>query len=288
MMKSRDFKQPSTMEELFALLEAFGPHAAILAGGTDLMVAGRSGIYAGRVLVDITGLAQLRGIRQEGEEIVIGALTSLSDIEKSPLIQEKAGALALGARSAGSPQIRNRGTIGGNICNASPAADTLPALVALDAEVKLARAGAVRTLPLAEFILGAYKTRLAPDEVAVEVRFKAPAAGTASRFFKVGRRNALAISRLTVAAFLAVGTDGKVAHVALAPGAVFNRPARLADAEAALLGKEPTAETIDAAVVQASKAIVEAIGNRWSTPYKHPVCVNLCRRALTQMAEEVR
>ncbi len=287
MMKSDGFRKPATLEALFALLEEPGINATILAGGTDVMVAGRSGKYAGSVLVDITGLSQLKGIREEGDEIVIGALTSLTDVEKSPLIREKAGALALGARSAGSPQIRNRGTIGGNICNASPAADTLPALIALDANVTLAKAGAERTLPLAAFIEGAYRTQLAPGEVAVEVRFKAPAAGTASRFFKVGRRNALAISRLTVAGFMAAGTDGKVCHIALAPGAMFNRPARLAGAEAALLGKAPTAENIDAAVAEVSKAIAASIGNRWSTPYKHPVCVNLCRRALTQMAEEV-
>jgi CO/xanthine dehydrogenase FAD-binding subunit len=243
-------ESPRRLADAYALLadssaEPWRP----LAGGTDLMVqmAGEIGKPPGRVL-DIWRLDELRGIHVEGDAIVLGALTTYTEIRESPAIAERLPALAEAAATIGAAQIQNRGTIGGNVINASPAGDTLPVLLALDAEMVLGSAAGERAVRAGDFWPGYRTTLRRPDELLLRIRVPL-AAGRQMRFRKVGTRRAQAISKVVMAlAWRAAGPEEPWTGVRLALGSVAATPVRATAAERALDGTLPTRETADAAV----------------------------------------
>lgn len=280
-----DYLRPTTVAEALEMLMQYGPAAKALAGGTDLLVEWRKGgeHWQGfRYAVDIFDLTELKGIREEEEEIVIGPVTSHAAVQDSPLIQQYAPLLAVAASTVGSPQIRHRGTIGGNIANASPAADTVPALVALNAMVTLTAKGGSRVVPIADLFVKPYKTQIAPEELITEVRFKKLSFAHRSAFIKLGRRNALAISRMNVAVILRQNADGTVDDVRIVPGSTMPTPVRVAEAEQVLCGRIPDEDVIVAAGAAVSQIMIARTGIRWSTEYKEPVIAALTRRAIRQ------
>ncbi|HUL80211.1 MAG TPA: FAD binding domain-containing protein [Vicinamibacteria bacterium] len=189
--------QPRTLEEALRRLRDEGPLVP-LAGGTDLYVGFHFGTVSGRRFLDLQGLETLRGIRRRGETLVIGALTTYTDLIRSPLVCRRLPILADAARTVGSPQIQNRGTLGGNIANASPAGDTLPVLAVAEATVVLRSADGERRVPFGSFYTGYRKTVARPDELVVAVEVP-PVAGR-QWFRKVGTRAAQAISKVVMAA----------------------------------------------------------------------------------------
>ena len=189
--------QPRTLEEALRRLRDEGPLVP-LAGGTDLYVGFHFGTVSGRRFLDLQGLETLRGIRRRGETLVIGALTTYTDLIRSPLVSRRLPILADAARTVGSPQIQNRGTLGGNIANASPAGDTLPVLAVAEATVVLRSADGERRVPFGSFYTGYRKTVARPDELVVAVEVP-PVAGR-QWFRKVGTRAAQAISKVVMAA----------------------------------------------------------------------------------------
>ena len=196
------------------------PDARLLAGGTDLMVMLHAGAVRPRALVDLWSLAELKGIRQMDGVVEIGAAEPYTGIIGSALVAERCPALVAASRTIGAAQIQNRGTLGGNLANASPAGDTLPVLLAADAIVVTDR----RTIPIADFFTGYRKTALGTGELIVAVRL--PAAARGVMFRKVGTRAAQAISKVVVA------VSREPARVAL--GSVAEVPLRARSAEAAL------------------------------------------------------
>jgi CO/xanthine dehydrogenase FAD-binding subunit len=223
-----------------------------IAGGTDLMVAltGDLGEPPERV-VDLWGLDELRGITVGGDGIVLGALTTYTEIRRSALCREHLPGLVEAAATIGAAQIQNRGTLGGNIANASPAGDTLPVLLALDASFVLASARGERTVPANEFWTAYRQTALAPDELVarIEVPF---ARGREIRFRKVGTRRAQSISKVVMAVAWRDGAGaGSQAHewrdVRVAVGSVAATPVRAAATEAAMEGRAPNPEMADLA-----------------------------------------
>jgi xanthine dehydrogenase small subunit len=236
---------PRSLADAYALL-AEAPHRPV-AGGTDLLVqvTGEIGEVPERV-VDIWALDELRGINVEPDALVIGALSTYTEIRRSPLVAEFLPALAEAAATIGAAQIQNRGTIGGNVANASPAGDTLPILLACDAQLVVGGARGERTIRAAEFWPRYRETALGADELLLRVRLPL-VPDRQVRFRKVGTRRAQAISKVVMA--LAWRGDGSApwGEVRLALGSVAPTPVRAANTEAVLEGSTPTQETADRA-----------------------------------------
>ena len=245
-----------------------------LAGGTDLYPA-LTGAFVQRPRLDwmdITGLATLRGISAER----IGALATWSDVAQAEL-PPAMSALAQAARQVGGRQVQNRGTLLGNLCNASPAADGVPPLLILDAQVELASASGVRLLPLDEFLLGNRQTSRRPDELAVALRLPPPPPQAESRFEKLGARRQLVIS-IAMAAGLVRMAEGRVAQARVAVGSCSAVARRQRGLEAALQG----ATLVEAAVIVATAPLdLAPIGDlRGSAEYRLAAARTLVARSL--------
>ena len=284
-MNGTDYARAASAAEACALLAARAPEACVLAGGTDLLIGWRR--PAARLpglVIDISGAAGLGGVTTRAGRMVIGPLTTHAQLQDSAIVRQAAPLLAAAAATVGGPQIRNRGTIGGNVMNAAACADTVPPLVALGATVTLQSAAGVRELPVADLFLKPYRTRARPDELLTAIHFAAPPAGARSAFLKLGRRNALSISRLSVAAILEVGPDGRIADARIVPGAAFPVWRRVTAVERMLVGEKPGAALFAAAGRAVAAEMIRESGRRWSTEYKEPVLAVLVRRALEQCA----
>ncbi|MDN5928181.1 MAG: FAD binding domain-containing protein [Hyphomicrobiales bacterium] len=270
------YAKPHSLEEALALL-AEGPWR-ILAGGTDFYPALGAKPLRENVL-DINALSELRGISDDDGAIVIGARTTWTAIVHADL-PPAFDALKAAAREVGSIQIQNVGTAAGNLCNASPAADGVPALMALDAEVELRSAGGARRLPLQKFILGNRKTTLQPGEMVIAIRIPKASAKGASAFVKLGARRYLVISIAMAAARLVVGTDGRIAEAAVAIGSCSAVAERLPALEGALVGR-PADASLAAAVAMDHLAGLTPIEDvRGSRAYRMEAAREIVARAL--------
>jgi CO/xanthine dehydrogenase FAD-binding subunit len=253
----------------------------MLAGGTDLYPTTGAQALAGDIL-DLTGLEELRGIALTREGLRIGACVRWSEIARTSLPPALA-ALQQAAREVGGRQIQNAGTIGGNLCNASPAADGVPPLLALDAEVELASADGARRLALADFVTGPRQTALQPGEMLAAVVIPRAGLMGRSRFVKLGARKYLVISIAAVAVRL-VEREGRVADLAVAVGACSAVARRIASVEAALRDA-PLAEA--AARVQdqdVASALAPLDDIRATAGYRAGAAAELIRRAVAQLA----
>lgn len=238
------------------------PDWLVLAGGTDVMVDTRLRDATAGVL-DVFGLAGLRGIGRNGNGIRIGAATTYSDLLADPLVRDLLPALHAAAVDVGSLQIRERGTVGGNVTTSSPVGDLLPPLLALDAAVLLGSVRGERLVPYAGFCTGYRTTVLEPDELVLAVVLPVPAPGTVQHWRKVGTRAAQAISKVAFAGAARLEA-GRAVGVRLAFGGVADRPVRLTDVEALVEGVRPTA-AVAAEVRRAAAAAVRPLDDLRST-----------------------
>lgn len=269
------YAKPTTVDEALALLG--DASWRILAGGTDFYPAQGSKPFRENVL-DINGLAALRGIAETGTHWVIGARTTWTDLVRHPL-PAAFDALKQAAREVGSVQIQNVASIAGNLCNASPAADGVPALLVLDPEVELRSATTTRHLPVPEFILGNRRTDLRPGEMVTAIRIPKPAAAGASCFVKLGARRYLVISIAMVAARLVV-EDGIVSDAAVAVGSCSAVAKRLSGVEAALRGL-PVDHALTAAIQSAPMDELSPIADvRGSAEYRIDAAREIVARAV--------
>ena len=276
-----DYRRAHTVEEAVQAL-AESPESRILAGGTDLMIQLRHREARPQRIVDITAIDELHGIEEEADgRLRLGAGVTFSDLLASPLLRRKAPILQEMAAQVGAVQLRNLGTIGGNIANAALAADSLPVLIALEAEAEIAGPEGRRRQQVAELITGPGRTTLQRAELLVAFRFRPPAGR--SIFLKVGRRNALNIARLSMSAVGHLDDDGRIAEVRLVPGATLRRTRRVTEVEAMLVGQRPDEALFAQAGRRMAEVMIEASGRRWSTPYKEPVIATLTRRALHRL-----
>lgn len=285
MIPSFDYKTPKTLQEACHLLwEACGK-AKVIAGGTDLVIGLRNGDQNPQLLMDITNLKELRGIEESDGTLSIGAAVSHSEIASSPLVRQYGNVLSDAASEIGSPQIRNLGTIGGNIVNASPAADTLPPLLVLDATGKVASQEGEREVPVAQLIKGPYETTLQPQEILVRITFKKLPKNMKGCFVRLARREAMAIARMSVALLIQM-QEGQVKDIRIAPGAVLPTPQRLEEVEEFLKGRFPDVELLRVASRKVSETMIRRSGIRPSTSYKAPVVEALFVRAMRMALEE--
>ncbi len=255
------------------------PHK-IVAGGTDVYPAMKQGLTPVAFL-DVTRIKELSGISQTQHGIRIGATVTWSEIAHADL-PSSFDALKHAAREVGSLQIQNAGTIAGNICNASPAADGVPPLLALDAQVELASAArGVRTLPLSEFILGVRKTALEPDELVTALHIPPQSDHTGSAFEKLGSRRYLVISITMTAANITLDNDGRITDAKVAVGACSAVAQRLPALEADLRGKRVD----DVVVTPAHLTPLSPIDDvRGSGTYRLDVVQEQCKRAILKAA----
>jgi CO/xanthine dehydrogenase FAD-binding subunit len=237
-----DYIKPGSLEEVFSLLKDYGTKATLIAGGTDVMVKIRNTKRAPEVLISLRGLKDLRYIEKNGG-YHIGALTTHRMLELSPLVKTELSALHDGASRIGSVQIRNVATIGGNICNAAPSADTAGPLLVLDARVVLEGPEGRRSVPLSEFFTGTYKTVRKQNEVLVEFEIPAEMEHFGSAYWKHSRRKAMNLPLLGIAVSLKLDgdsvSDARIALTVAAP-----TPIRAYAAEEFLKGKPLTEEVL--------------------------------------------
>ena len=277
---------PDTLAEAYSILAGSTVDTPIIpiAGGTDVMVqiTGEVGDPPER-MIDLSRLAELRGIGVDGAQVVLGALTTYTEIRRSDLCREHLPTLVEAAATIGAAQIQNRGTIGGNIANASPAGDTLPVLLALGASIEVGGPRGSRTIGADDAWIAYRRTALAPDELILRVRLPF-AAGRESRFRKVGSRRAQAISKVVLALSWReagrVVTRGAWDDVRLALGSVADRPIRARVTEAVLTGAAPTPATADSAAESLAAEIAPIDDVRSTADYRRVVAARVLHRMI--------
>ncbi|BBD35463.1 xanthine dehydrogenase [Aminobacter sp. Y103A] len=269
------YAKPKSLDEALALLSEGSWR--VLAGATDVYPAlGNRPLYFD--VIDINDIGALRGITESDNHFVIGARTSWTEIIQAPL-PPAFDALKQAAREIGSIQIQHVASIAGNICNASPAADGVPALMILDAEVELRSRHEMRILPLGAFIIGNRRTKLREDELVTALRIPKASTGGGSAFVKLGARRYLVISIAMAAARVVLGTDARIASAAISVGSCSAVARRLHALEAALVGHRP--EVAEAAVQAAGLDELSPIDDvRGSAGYRRSAAREIVARAL--------
>ena len=271
-----------SLAEALALLSEPGLRSRVLAGGTDLVIQLRNGEAACERVVDVTHLPELRGIEVDGR-ITIGAAVTHREIVESATIQRLVPFLAHACSQIGSPQIRNVGTIGGNVANAAACADTLPVLACLDAAAIIDTLDGEHRMPVSELVTGAHQTCLPQGALIRTVVFDPPPQPERTAYLRVGRRRAMAIARLSVAAMAALDAEGRIALARIVPGATSPRFRCAASVGEMLVGQQPA----PALFVEAGRRMAELFsiesGSRWSAPYKGPALAALTERALREV-----
>ncbi len=273
-----EYRRAESVAEALTLYTEPDVCSRLLAGGTDFVIQLRRGEFTCDRIVDIGQIPELRRIALHDGELFIGANVTFGALLAHPLIREHAPILAQMAAEAGAVQLRNMGTIGGNIANAALAADSLPVLVALDARAEVIGPEGTRQVGLDALITGPGRHALETGEIIKGFRFHPPEGR--SVFLKVGRRNALNIARLSMSAVGRLDAEGRIAEVRLVPGAAFKHTRRVIEVEETLLGRRPAADLFKAAGQQMAACMIQISGRRWSTEYKEPVITALTRRAL--------
>ena len=272
-----EYLEPKTIEEAVLQLNTYGDKAKVIAGGTDLIVRMKTDRVHPEYLINIARIPALRYLVDD-KGLRIGALTPFEELEKWTLIREKYTALFEAARSISRTQIKHMGTVGGNLCNASPAADSAPPLLVLGGRVKLVEGGRERVVPLEDFYVGPGKTILSPKELLVEVQLPESKDGTGSAFLKVVRV-AADPAKLNVA--VAIEREKDVCRdCRIALGSVAPKPFPTIEAEDILKGKRLTMDLIERASQRASEEIQPITDIRSTVEYRREVTKVIVRDAL--------
>ena len=283
-----DFLTASSLETALDYLNDF-KDVMVIAGGTDVLVNLHN--KSKRLpkiahLLNINSINSLKYIYPQDHHVEIGPLVTHSELIGEPLIEKRFPILLQAASYIGSTQIRNRGTIGGNICNASPAADLLPPLLALNAELVLTEKREDRIVPLEKFLTAPYQTILRQQELLTKIRIPFNDKDYYMHFQKIGRRKALSISRLNLAVVAKIDEKDIFQDTRVVPGSATPYPQRLPEVEKMINGQSIHQINLEEVSRLTSEELVSITGTRWSTPYKKPVICTLIQRALKQIIKE--
>ncbi len=273
------YLRPESLDEALRALADGG--YAIIAGGTDFYPA-RVGRAIREDVLDVTAIPNLRGIEDCGDSYRIGALTTWSDVLRADL-PDWFRALRLAAREVGGVQVQNAGTIVGNICNASPAADGAPCLMAMDAAVELASISGEREVPVAGFVAGNRKTVRKPDEMVIALRVPKARPRASSVFLKLGARRYLVISIVMAAAVLETASDGTVDRMRIAVGSCSETACRLPDLESALAGRPVDAALADRVATDSLAPLAPIDDMRGTAAYRMEAALTMVRRAVSEL-----
>ena len=287
-MNESKYLSPKTTEEAVSLISRHKAKAKIIAGGTDLVPQMKKGEVSPQVVVSISGVSDLNYISyDQATGLRLGTLIPISAIESSPIIKSKFPMLAEAAGTLGSPVIRQRATIGGNLCNAAPSADTAPALLVLGAKMKLVSTKGERLIPIEDFFTGPGKTVLKSGEMLTEIQIPNMPPQSGAAYVKQKRRLGADLAVVGVAT-LVVKENTLLKDVKIALGAVAPTPIRVKKAEAILKGKNPNEKLLEEAG-QAASAESKPIDDARSTAdYRRQMVAVLTRRAVAQAIEQVK
>lgn len=279
-----EYLRPSSLEEAVDFLSDHGPETKPLAGGTDLLIDMRSGKLKARYIMDVARIPELSGITVTEEGLSIGAGATITEIALSETVKRLAPVLRKACLTFGSPQIRNTATIGGNIANASPSADTFPPLIVHETVAVVAGPAGRRRIPVEESTAGPYKSNIGPDELLVRFILK-PAEGKWCEFLKIGRRKALAIARVSMAVVAEKDVRGAISFIRFCLGSSTPVPCRIMEVENFLAGKIPDEAVLSEGGRLAAGKMIEISGRRPTTVYKEQAVKGLFRRLLYPMVK---
>jgi carbon-monoxide dehydrogenase medium subunit len=278
------YHRPRTLDEARALM-AETPGASFLAGGTDLLVRMDHGLEHPEALISLRSIPELSGITANGTT-TIGAMTTLSDVAENAPLTARYGVLAEAVREIGSVQIRNAATLGGNLCGAAPCADSAPALLVLDARIRVLGGGGEREMPLAELFAGPRESSLKEDEILLAVVLDPPAAGYRARFLKQ-KRVQVDLALASVAVYLEMDENARSCRGArIAAGSVAPTPLRLHAAEDVLAGQVLTPDVLARAAELARDAVEPISDVRAGADYRRHLTGVLLRRAIGSLLPE--
>lgn len=286
-MKRFDYIRPGNMQDAIAALQA-NDEPYLLAGGTDLLIGMKTNAVKPKCLIDLKGIPDLEGI-EYNNGFKLGALTTVRDVEVSPLIREKIPVLSEAAGTLGSIQIRNRATIGGNLCHGSPAADMAAILLAMNCEVKIATGNGAKTIGLDQFFIAPNRTVLNRNEILSQLIIPKEIEQFKGVYLKHGPRKAMDIGIVNIAILLdADAGSGLCNQIMIAMGAVAPRPIRAKKAEALLNGNKLKSETIQKAAEAAANEATPITDFRASAGYRKDLVKNLVARGIHQILDASR
>lgn len=288
-MRMRKFVhlKPKTLQEASSLLSQYSGDAKMIAGGTELVNRMKGRLITPEYVIDITYIPGLNKIAyDEKSGLTIGALCPLSDIEFSALVSKKHDALARAVHTIGSVQVRNLGTIGGNLCNAAPSADSAPILIGLDARAMIFGPAGERVIELKHFFIGPGATVLKSNEILVGLEVPNPAPHSAATYLKQSLRRAMGLAIVGVAVVLSLAPDGSIADIRIVLGAVAPTPIRAVKAEAMVRGKKLDGKLIGQAAKVASDESEPISDIRSSKEYRKDIVEVLTGRAIQQTLEQ--
>lgn len=271
------------LDELLKLLNKYRDKCTIMAGGTDVVIKLKENKIKPIHLIDISEIKEMRFIKEENEYIEIGALSTFTDIEKNNYFIDNLKGLSIAAKSVGSPQIRNKGTIGGNICNGSPAADIVPPLLALDATVVIKSLNNSREIPLENIFIDKGKVDINFDEILYSVKFKKLKHNEILTFSKLGLRKALAITRISIAVYVKLKQNMEIENIRIGSAALGKFCLRERNLEEFLIGKILNENSIKEAKKAIYSVLNERLENRYSKSFKVEASKGVLSEALTDI-----
>jgi len=285
-----EYLAPKNLKEACSFLKEHGDKARVMAGGTDLLVGMKQRIMRPQVVIGLKSLPDLDSISyRDGQGVSLGALATHRSIVDHPSLRRDFGGLWTACSKIGTPQVRNMGTVGGNLCNAAPSADTAPPLIASQAALKLAGLEETRTLPMEDFFVGPGRTALRPGEILVEIDVPRPPSRSALVYHKLPARSAVDIAAVGVAVFLALAPGKETCEeVRIALGAVGPTPLRARSAEGVLRGERLTDQAIEKAAQMASADARPISDVRASAAYRSEMVKVLTREAVKQAFRQAK
>lgn len=278
------FHEPGTLDECLSLLDQHGPNAAVLAGGTDLLVNLKKGLIKPGLLVSLARLGELQEISTNGdsESLRLGSMATMDAIASHEKIRKSFGILAEAAQKLGSPLIRNRATIGGNLVTARPAADSHGPLICLGARIRLEGLSGGREVAVENFFIGPGESVRKPDEVLTQIIIDRSPPGSGGAYLKYGIRKTLEISVVNVGVLLGMAEDKTITHARVALGSVAPKTIRSQNAEKCLIGNPPDEKTIRRAAEEAARDCQPITDIRGSAEYRRILVEVLTGRAIQE------
>lgn len=276
-MELQEVINGKSIDEVVKLLGKYGKDSKVIAGGTDIIIELRNEKISPKILIDTSKIEELKRVEEDGKYISIGAGVTFTEIVENPLFKDVVYGLYKACKMVGAPQIRNKGTIGGNIAHGGAAADSVPPLIALKSIVTLESIDGIREISLEKY----YGDTIKDNELLTKIRFEKPNKNQVLSFSKLGLRQALAISRLTTSALIEYEGE-KIKNIVVASGALGISPLREYTVEEYLKGKEIEEETIVEAINVLEKAMKERLEGRSTLPYKSKAIKTILRETLEE------
>lgn len=279
-MHEFEYKKVGNLGEAVEAISNARGTSIVMAGGTDLLIKLKEGMIRPAQVIDLKGIQDIDGVRVSENELSVGALTTMRTLETSPVVAAKAPLLAQAAAKLGSVQVRYRATIGGNLCNAAPSAETAPALLALDARAEIYGKSGTRTVHLYDFFTGPGATALEEGEILTSLRMPFNGNPQGAVYYKLSARKAMDIAFVGVAVLLELDTNGLIKKARIALGAVAPTPLRVFSVEEILEGSPFDTAAVDESAKIAMQACRPISDVRASAEYRREMVGQLCRRGL--------